>query len=150
MLLLPYYHTYGSTAGIWNERASDPDWIVRLRSAMDKAGHAHTVIVASDTNYQVCDGFVKNKTVSDAIGTCRHDTKDLKQFSLAVCHAGIIGAHYPITKPGVQMPPPPPSCYEMDKPLWTSEGWDLGQVNDWKGAINLGAQRPQHSAVLPS
>ena len=61
-------------------------------------------------------------------------------------HAGIIGAHYPITKPGVQMPPPPPSCYEMDKPLWTSEGWDLGQVNDWKGAINLGAQRPRHVA----
>jgi hypothetical protein len=69
---------YGSTAGIWNERASDPDWIVRLRSAMDKAGHAHTMIVASDTNYQVCDGFVKNKTVSDAIGTCRHDTKEPK------------------------------------------------------------------------
>ena len=63
--------------------------------------------------------------------------------------AGIIGAHYPITKPGVQMPPPPPSCYEMDKPLWTSEGWDLGQVNDWKGAINLGAQRARRR-VLPT
>ena len=63
--------------GIWNERASDPDWIVRLRSAMDKAGHAHTTIVASDTNYQVCDVFVKNKTVSDAIGVCRHHIKDL-------------------------------------------------------------------------
>eukprot|EP01051_Picozoa_sp_SAG22_P023371 SAG22_NODE_6001_length_918_cov_0.714286_2_plen_52_part_01 len=37
------------------------------------------------------------------------------------------------------MAPPPPSCYALDKPLWTSEGWDLGQVNDWKGAINLGA-----------
>eukprot|EP01043_Picozoa_sp_COSAG02_P018622 COSAG02_NODE_874_length_16292_cov_11.828630_7_plen_144_part_00 len=70
--------------GIWNERASDPDWIVRLRSAMDKAGHAHTAIVASDTNYQVCDDFVKNKTVSDAIGTCRCNTKDLSQFSLFV------------------------------------------------------------------
>ena len=43
---------------------------------MDKAGHTHTTIVASDTNFQVCDDFVKNKTVSDAIGTCRHDTKD--------------------------------------------------------------------------
>ena len=133
---------------------------------MDKAGHAHTTIVASDTNFQVCDGFVKNKTVSDAIGTCRRDGKDLNNFHTTVfccsavlpaslrvhtttngMSAGIIGAHYPITKPGVQMPPPPPSCYEMDKPLWTSEGWDLGQVNDWKGAINLGAQRPRHIAT---
>jgi len=54
--------------GIWNERASDPDWIVRLRAALDKAGHEHVTIVASDTSFDVCDGFAQNKTVADAIG----------------------------------------------------------------------------------
>ena len=54
--------------GIWNERASDPDWIVRLRAALDKAGHQHVTIVASDTSFDVCDGFAQNKTVADAIG----------------------------------------------------------------------------------
>ena len=34
---------------------------------------------------------------------------------------------------------PPASCYALGKPLWTSEGWNLGKVNDWEGAINLGA-----------
>ena len=34
-----------------NERASDPDWIVRLRGAMDSAGHEHVTIVASDTSF---------------------------------------------------------------------------------------------------
>ena len=54
--------------GIWNERASDPDWIVRLRAALDKAGHQHVTIVASDTSFDVCDGFAQNKTVANAIG----------------------------------------------------------------------------------
>ena len=45
--------------GIWNERASDPDWIVRLRAALDKAGHEHVTIVASDTSFDVCDGCAK-------------------------------------------------------------------------------------------
>eukprot|EP01051_Picozoa_sp_SAG22_P023370 SAG22_NODE_6001_length_918_cov_0.714286_1_plen_184_part_00 len=58
--------------GIWNERASDPDWIVRLRAALDAAGHEHVTIVASDTSFGVCDGFAANKTVADAIGVGAH------------------------------------------------------------------------------
>ena len=46
-------------------------------------------------------------------------------------------AHYPITQPGVKYREVPPSCYTLGKPLWTSEGWDLGQVNDWKVRLVL-------------
>ena len=33
----------------------------------------------------------------------------------------------------------PASCKALHKPLWTSEGWNLGEVNDYKGALNLAA-----------
>ena len=36
---------------------------------------------------------------------------------------------------GPKAPATPPECQELStqhgKPLWTSEGWNLGQVNDW-------------------
>jgi galactosylceramidase len=51
----------------------------------------------------------------------------------------IIGSHYPVNGAGGKATPA--SCQllntEYGKPLWTSEGWNLGQVNDWKGAMNL-------------
>ena len=43
----------------------------------------------------------------------------------------MVGAHYPRTAPT--------SCLSLNKPLWTSEGWSLGEVNDWKGTMNLAA-----------
>jgi hypothetical protein len=36
-------------------------------------------IVAADTSFGVCDAFLQNKTLADAVG--------------------IVGAHYPITQP---------------------------------------------------
>lgn len=101
--------------GIWNERNYDAGWIIRLRKALDSSGHEHVTIVAADTNFEVCNDFIKNKTLADAIG--------------------IVGAHYPITS--TRPKPMPDSCHQLNKPLWTSEGWDLGQVNDFKGALSL-------------
>lgn len=111
--------------GIWNERNYDAGWIIRLRQALDSSGHDHVTIVAADTSFGVCNDFVKNKTLADAIG--------------------IVGAHYPITSttPG----PMPDSCHQLNKPLWTSEGWNLGMVNDFNGALNL-AQTINYNWIL--
>lgn len=46
----------------------------------------------------------------------------------------IVGVHYPDT--GKRLPPPP-GALELNMPLWASEFWDLGQVNDWQGALRL-------------
>lgn len=97
---------------IWNERNYDADWVVRFRSALDDRGHHHVEIVAADTNW-VCDNFVNNKTLLDAIG--------------------VFGAHYPITSR--KHSDIPASCAALGKPLWTSEGWSLGEVNDYKGTF---------------
>ena len=85
--------------GIWNERAPDYDWVVRLRSALDQSPHNKTTIVGADTGW-ICDDLAKNETVKNAIG--------------------ILGAHYPITNN--QPRALPASCASLDQPLWTSEG----------------------------
>lgn len=106
---------------IWNEHAYDVDWIIRLREAMDKDPYAKDVkIVASDQGgWPICADMVKNETLMNAVA--------------------IIGSHYPVGGP--RAPPTPADCQTLNtkhgKPLWTSEGWNLGQVNDWNGAMNL-------------
>ena len=80
-------------------------------------------IVAADTDWKVCDAIAKDRRLAAAVA--------------------VIGAHYPVTGPGVgdgrPRPPMPASCYALKKPLWTSEGWNLREVNDYQGAMNLGA-----------
>ena len=111
--------------GIWNERGIPDglgtDWVVQLRAALDAeptgAGKGVS-IVAADCGWSVCDQLAANATVAAAVD--------------------VIGAHYPITaSPGDK--PPPASCDALGKPLWTSEGWNLGSTNDWAGALNLAA-----------
>ena len=75
-----------SIAGIWNERNYDADWVIRLRRALDARGHSAVTIVAADTSFGVCDDFAKNATLAAAIG--------------------VVGAHYPITRPGTSKPIP--------------------------------------------
>ena len=107
--------------GIWNEHSYDVDWIIRLRDAMDGDPYAKDVqIVASDQGgWPICADMVKNETLLNAVA--------------------IIGSHYPVQ--GADAKPTPAECQTLNtkhgKPLWTSEGWNLGQVNDWKGAMNL-------------
>ena len=77
-------------------------------------------IVASDQGgWPICADMMKNETVRNAIA--------------------IIGSHYPVQ--GAHAKPTPAECQALNtqhsKPLWTSEGWNLGQVNDYKGASNL-------------
>jgi galactosylceramidase len=101
--------------GVWNERAPDYDWVVRFRQALDASVHKDVVIVGADTGW-ICDDLVKNDTVAAAIG--------------------VLGAHYPITD-STPHKAVPASCAQLDKPRWTSEGWDLGNVNDYAGSMNL-------------
>ena len=101
--------------GVWNERAPDYDWVVRFRQALDASVHKDVVIVGADTGW-ICDDLVKNDTVAAAIG--------------------VLGAHYPITG-STPHKAVPASCAQLDKPRWTSEGWGLGNVNDYAGSMNL-------------
>lgn len=110
----PHPHASLPNVRIWNERDYDAGWLLRFRSALDLQGHHHVKIVVADTHW-VCDDFVGNQTLLDAVG--------------------VFGAHYPIT--GRSHAAMPASCLTLGKPLWTSEGWSLREVNDYDGAMNL-------------
>ena len=66
---------------VWNESPFDPDWIVRLRQALDAAGLRTTKIIAADDVYwgqknmdypdglgTICDVCLGNATVRAAVG----------------------------------------------------------------------------------
>ena len=83
-------------------------------------GHPARRLVASDQGgWAVCDDMVANTSFRDAIA--------------------IVGSHYPVRGPAA--PSTGANCETLrtkyDKPLWTSEGWNLDFVNDWRGAMNL-------------
>jgi len=115
--------------GIWNEHDASSDWIVRLRQAMDAAGFSSVKIVATDEGgWPICDAMVKNETIRNAVD--------------------VVGSHYPIQGANLgvgrnfsQAGPLPASCQllntQYNKSMWTSEGWNLAYVNDWRGGLNL-------------
>lgn len=49
----------------------------------------------------------------------------------------VIGAHYPSEPPAV--------AYTLNKTLWASEMWNLGQVDDWPGALGLSSDLMNHA-----
>lgn len=83
-------------------------------------------IIAADCRWTVCAPILANKTVADAVYA--------------------IGTHYPI----VSVPPrwgqnstdvpAPAECYELKKPLWTSEGWLYDIRNDYRCVACSGFQ----------
>ena len=98
--------------GRWNEHNYKAGWIIELRRALDAAGPvgAHVQLVAKDGNWQeICADMASNKTLFDAIA--------------------VLGVHYSSTAP--------PNCHALGKPMITSEGWQLGWMNDWRGATSL-------------
>ncbi len=49
----------------------------------------------------------------------------------------VVGVHYPGQ--------PPAAAYALNKTLWASEMWNLGQVDDWKGAQYLASDLANHA-----
>ena len=49
----------------------------------------------------------------------------------------VVGAHYPSEPPAV--------AYTLNKTLWASEMWNLGQVDDWPGALGLSSDLMNHA-----
>lgn len=105
--------------GIWNERDNGPEnaWIKQLRAALDDAGYVNTRIVAKDTNWNVASDMASDPELAAAID--------------------VVGAHYPSQ--------PPPVAYTLNKTLWASEMWNLGQVDDWPGALGLSSDLMSHA-----
>lgn len=71
---------------------------------------------ASDEGgWPICTPMMHNATLRDAVA--------------------VIGSHYPVQGPTAGSTGP--NCITLNekygKPLWTSEGWNLGQVNDYGG-----------------
>ena len=117
--------------GIWNEHTYDTNWILALRRAMDADPVAKGVqIVAADKDFApICADMMNNSTLRDAVA--------------------VIGAHYPLK--GARSGGVPSDCQTLStqygKPLWTSEGWSLAEVNDWHGAANLALTINQNYVV---
>ena len=120
--------------GIWNEHSVSGggyDWVVKLRNAMDAEGFADVQIVASDEGgWPICSPMMANKTLRDAVS--------------------VIGSHYPVDGPAAGSTGA--DCItlneEYGKPLWTSEGWNLGFVNDWQGVRVLLLLRYCHGVFV--
>ena len=93
--------------GGWNERGMDPDWMVQLRAALDAAGYLQTRLVSADSGWEPV-------------------TSDLAANAAYAAAVDVIGAHYPSQ--------PPAAAYALNKTLFASEMWNLGQVDDWPGA----------------
>ena len=51
--LKKYHNVSLDWMGVWNESPFDPDWIVRLRAALDTTGAASTKTIAADNVYWV-------------------------------------------------------------------------------------------------
>ena len=92
--------------GVWNERSYDADWIIRLRRALDKGGFLNTRISAADGDWSIVNDMTTNAALAAAID--------------------VVGVHYPSQ--------PPAAAYALNKTLWASEFWNLGQVDDYPGA----------------
>jgi hypothetical protein len=85
-------------------------WTIDLRRALDADPVGQNVkIVGADNGWDICRDMLQNETFRDSIA--------------------VIGVHYAA--------PPPTPCLELHKPIWTSEGWNLGNVNDFDGALDL-------------
>jgi hypothetical protein len=99
-----------SIARTGNERGADPAWTIALRQALDGAGYQNTRIVSADTDWS----------------TPVNDMHANPAYAAAV---DIVGAHYPGA--------PPQNAFTLNKTLWASEMWNLGEVDDWHGALSL-------------
>jgi Glycosyl hydrolase family 59 len=97
--------------GIWNEKMFDSTWIKSLRHELDRNGYQTTRIVAADLDFT---------SISTAISTD-------PELALAI---DIVGVHYPYF-------PPPPVSFEINKPLYVTEMWNLTEYNDFKGSLRL-------------
>jgi len=101
-----------------NERGYDASWIVRLRAALDGAGFLATRIAASDSDWSIVNDMATNPALYAAVD--------------------VVGVHYPGT--------PPAAAYALNKTLWASEMWNLGQVDDYQGAAYLASDLANHAS----
>jgi hypothetical protein len=105
--------------GIWNERAwGGTDYVVRLRAALDAAGHAHTRIVLPD-NAVASDAELMSAMVSNATFGAA--------FAVAGSHRG---------------PVPAPAVQASGHRYWASETgtYPIFGSNDWRAARDWAQQ----------
>ncbi len=57
-----------TAVGLWNERSYTTDYIATLRATLDGAGFESTVIVGSDSNWDIAEDILSNATVAAAVG----------------------------------------------------------------------------------
>ena len=103
--------------GIWNERGPDAGWTKELRAALDAGGYETTRLVYADVGWEVAAQVAADPQLAEAVD--------------------VLGAHYPGQ--------PPAQAYTLNKTLWASEMWNLGNVNDWDGAAVLAHDLSQHA-----
>ena len=92
--------------GIWNERASSPDYAAALRRTLDDAGFGSIKVVAKDGGADICDTLTKDPAYAKTVD--------------------IIGLHYPSDYNDYS------TCHKLGKPLWASE--ESSSYDDLNGA----------------
>jgi hypothetical protein len=108
-----------TAVGLWNERSYTTDYIATLRATLDGAGFESTVIVGSDSNWDIAEDILSNATVAAAVG--------------------VIGVHVR-GKQGSVPPPPSPVCAHcVSFPGWPCAAVCRIVVCGWPCVKNCGA-----------
>ncbi|CAK9054683.1 unnamed protein product [Durusdinium trenchii] len=92
--------------GIWNEKASDSNFVQVLRKTLNQRGHQGTKLVVKDGGLDICETLLKDQKYADAVD--------------------IIGLHYPNDFQDFS------ACQRLNKPIWASE--ESSSYDDLNGA----------------
>mmetsp|Transcript_16415 Transcript_16415/g.38937 ORF Transcript_16415/g.38937 Transcript_16415/m.38937 type:complete len:903 (-) Transcript_16415:167-2875(-) len=105
--------------GIWNERASDSNFVQVLRKTLDQGGWTGTKLVVKDGGLDICDKLLKDKPYADAVD--------------------IVGLHYPSDFADFS------ACHKLGKPIWASE--ESSSYDDANGAACWGRVMNSHWVI---
>jgi len=105
--------------GIWNEKASDSNFVQVLRKTLNQRGHQGTKLVVKDGGLDVCTTLLNDKKYADAVD--------------------IIGLHYPNDFQDFS------ACQKLNKPVWASE--ESSSYDDLNGAACWGRVINSHWVI---
>lgn len=105
--------------GIWNEKASDSNFVQVLRKTLNQRGHEGTKLVVKDGGLDICNTLLNDKKYADAVD--------------------IIGLHYPTDFQDFS------ACQRLEKPIWASE--ESSSYDDLNGAACWGRVINSHWVI---